>query len=65
MLDVHFLEVLIATLHGIYGCPRLANFLLFRDGSCHPSPEEGRGIDLRVAHEAQEGQACSQSCRLL
>ena len=38
---------------------------IFRDGSCHPSPEEGRGLDLRVAHEAQEGQACSQSCRLL
>ena len=32
---------------------------IFRDGSCNPSPEEGRGLDLRVPHEAQEGQACA------
>ena len=36
-----------------------------RDGSCHPCPEEGRWIHLRVPHEAQEGQARPKSRGLL
>ena len=35
--------------------------IVFRDGSCDQSPEEGRWVRVYGQHQAQEGQALPQS----